>query len=133
MQTDATRTTYALGLAAASVVCNFVVLGLCFLIFNLSGKPTEDTNALAVSITTIEIFLVIVALGGFWMLRTSVLATARSETRQYLKDQETALKSAVEKVARETAETTASRVLEELLDSTPKPQTDKQTAAFDGD
>ncbi len=91
MQPDETRSTYATTLAAASIALNVVVLGLCFLVFNLSGKPIEDTNALAVSITTIEIFLVVVALGGFWMLRNNVINTARAETQEYLKTRQDAL------------------------------------------
>lgn len=133
MQPDERKIDFALNLAAASIVFNFLVLAVCLFVFNHSGMPKEDTNALAVSITTIEIFLVIVALGGFWMLRQSVIATARTQTQEYLKEQQGALMSRMEEAARETADATARRVLEELQDDTPKPETDKQTAAFDGE
>lgn len=133
MKANETKDDYARTLAAASIVLNFVMLSLCFLVFNVSGYPKEDTNALAVSITTIEIFLVIVALGGFWMLRQSVIATAQTQTQEYLNEQQSTLMSRMEEAARETADTTARRVLEELQDDTPKPETDKQTAAFDGE
>lgn len=130
MKPTETKSDYPLILAAASIVLNFVTLFVCVIVFNHSGKPNQDLNALAVSITMIEIFLVIVALGGFWMLRTNVIATARAETQQYLNEQQSALMSRMEVVARETAETTARRVMEERDAAKPQPANDLQTEAF---
>jgi len=130
MQPDERKIDFALNLAAASIVVNFLVLAVCLFVFNHSGMPKEDTNALAVSVTTIEIFLVIVALGGYWMLRTDVTGTARATTHQYLQQQQVALISAAETEARKTAEATTRRVMEERDAAKPQPASDPQTAAF---
>lgn len=126
------RVVYAISIAGVSLVSNLVILTVVLLVFNHSGFPNEDTNALAVSVTTIEIFLVIVALGGFWMLRQTVDDRAKRETQAMLKHLGPTLISAAEDEARRTAERTALRVLEGALNQTSvsDQKVAEQTAAM---
>lgn len=66
---------YALELATFSIICNFVLLFFVVLTWNSYGKISED-NHISVGLTTIEIFLIVVALCGFWMLRPVVTDAA---------------------------------------------------------
>ena len=69
-------------------------------------------DTLTISVTTIEVFLVVVAFGGFWLLRGTVSHQAREETQRQLKLWQADITSAIEMAARETAEVVALRVAE---------------------
>jgi hypothetical protein len=86
---------YALSLATASVVLNFLTLFVILLWWNTSGSP-RDWNSVAVSLSGLQIFLIIVALGGFWIFRGIVREQAEETARSLAKP-----------VAREIAATTA--------------------------
>lgn len=54
-------------------------LALLFCIFGTVGE--SDPNVLSVSLTILEIFIVVVAFGGFWMIRGAAITAARSGAR----------------------------------------------------
>ena len=72
---------YALDLASYSFLLNVVLLIVVGLMWNTYGDISE-INAISVGLTTIEIFLVIVALGGFWILRGNVQTLAFEVSQQ---------------------------------------------------
>lgn len=55
-----------------------LTLAMVFL-WNSSGE--KDLDALSVSLTILEIFLVIFAVSGFWLVRANARETARDEAR----------------------------------------------------
>lgn len=109
---DRDQVSLALTLASASLAVNLVVFATILLLFNLSGLPVSNMDTLTISVTTIEVFLVVVAFGGFWLLRGTVSHQAREETQRQLKLWQADITSAIEMAARETAEVVALRVAE---------------------
>ncbi|TNE47796.1 MAG: hypothetical protein EP341_09095 [Sphingomonadales bacterium] len=65
---------------AAAVVISIFDLFLILLLWNVSGG-LEDVDSLAVSITVLEVFIAIAAIGGFWTLRSSARDAAAEEAR----------------------------------------------------
>lgn len=47
--------------------------------FNSDGSP--DVNNISVSLTVLEVFLVVLAIGGFWVIRGEVRIAAQREAR----------------------------------------------------
>ncbi len=66
---------YALDLASLSIIANIVLGFFVVLTWNTYGKVSEN-NHIAIGLTTIEIFLIVVAFSGFWMLRSLVVEAA---------------------------------------------------------
>ena len=62
---------YAVELASLSIICNIILLFAVILTWNSYGNIPDD-NHISVALTAIEIFLIIVAFAGFWMLRPVV-------------------------------------------------------------
>lgn len=108
------RISLALTLTTSSILLNLLVLFCVTLKFNVSGR-TEDIDALAVSVTTIEIFLVIVALGGFWLLRGTVEKAAREEAADLFDK----ITDNAEKVAREVSAREVERLKFLISDAIP--------------
>ena len=63
-------------LFAVGIVFN---LALLFCLFGTVGR--YDPNVLSVSLTILELFIVVVAFGGFWMIRGAAISAARSGAR----------------------------------------------------
>lgn len=78
-----------------AVVLGLVNLFLIVLLWNVSGQ-VSDIDSLSVSITVLEMFLAVVALGGFWVIRGSAREAAATEARDIAKSQ-------AEQIARQTA------------------------------
>lgn len=76
---------YALHLASLSFVANIVLLLVVGLMWNSYGN-IGNIDAAGVALTTIEIFLVIVALGGFWILRGHVQSIAFAASQEAAED-----------------------------------------------
>lgn len=89
----------------ASIALNFIVLCAILLVWNAGGDKT-DIDALAVSITALEIILAIVAVGGFWTLKGAARERAEEVAREV-----------AEKEARDVAVPTARRAAEDFLNS----------------
>ncbi|MBC6715539.1 hypothetical protein H9Q09_04945 [Aurantimonas sp. DM33-3] len=53
---------------------------LIVLIWNSDGNP--DTSGLSVSMTVLQTFLAVVAVGGFWLLRSEVRSAALKELEE---------------------------------------------------
>jgi hypothetical protein len=94
---------YCLTICTLSVVLNILVFGTILLFWN-SPPRSANTDALAISITTIEVFLVVVALGGFWLLRRDVINTSKEEAEKIL--------AKCEDSAEKTARAVAQRVVD---------------------
>lgn len=91
------RVTYALSLSVASVVLNFLTLFVILLRWNTSGVPA-NWNSVAVSITALEVFLVVTALSGFWLFRGIVkdrAAEVASEVSREIAEAEAAERAEV--------------------------------------
>ena len=80
----------------------FLLFGLV-LTWNVAGN--DNANTLSISITVLEIFLVVFAVGGFWLIRSNAREAARDEARE-----------TAERIAREIAEPAAYRAASEWLD-----------------
>lgn len=76
---------YALHLASLSFIANIVLLLVVGLMWNSYGN-IGNIDAAGVALTTIEIFLVIVALGGFWILRGHVRTLAFDASQEAAED-----------------------------------------------
>jgi hypothetical protein len=92
---------------AVSVFMNFLTLSIVVYIWNTSGGKVEY-DALALSITTLEIILAIVAVGGFWMIRGAASESARERAEEVARE-------VAEKEARDVAEPAARRATEDFL------------------
>jgi len=66
---------YAIDLAIASLFWNAAMTVFVILMWNSYGEISK-TSHIAVGLTAIEIFLIVVAFSGFWMLRGIVANTA---------------------------------------------------------
>lgn len=66
---------YAIDLAAVSLIWNAVMTFFVILMWNSYGEISK-TNNIAVGLTAIEIFLIVAAFSGFWMLRNTVANAA---------------------------------------------------------
>ena len=53
-----------------------ISLGLFLLVLNAQRGNRADLNATAISLTTLEIFLVTIAFFGFWVIRREAIAAA---------------------------------------------------------
>ncbi len=67
---------------ACFIVLGFAILFI-FLIWN-STHTAQNFDALTISITALEIFLIVTAFGGFWLLRGVVEKKAEETTKEYL-------------------------------------------------
>ncbi|GLO69561.1 hypothetical protein MACH17_10780 [Phaeobacter inhibens] len=80
---------YALDLASLSIFANITLGFFVVLTWNSYGNIPED-NYISVGLTTIEIFLIVVAFSGFWMLRGVVqdvaCEVAETAAKQSAKD-----------------------------------------------
>ncbi|WP_139199542.1 hypothetical protein [Pseudooceanicola nitratireducens] len=65
---DKSRIDFALTLSTAAIILNVVVLFVVLLRWNLMGTD-PNLDPVAVSLTVLEIFLAVIALGGFWLFR----------------------------------------------------------------
>lgn len=66
---------------------HFAWFFLILLVWNCAGNEDASLNTLSVSITTLEIFLVILALGGFWIIRGEVRERVKQETRSLVHEE----------------------------------------------
>lgn len=116
---------YALNFTAASVALNFVTLFVVALWWNTSGSdPSWD--AVSVSLTVLEVFLAIIALGGFWLFRGIVKEHAATVARDVACN-------IAEEEAKETAGIVAARAAEEAIATklgNGEESTKAQVAAF---
>lgn len=120
-----TRTAYALNLATASVLLNFLTLFIILLRWNLTGGVPE-WDPVSISLTVLEIFLVVIALGGFWIFRGIVKEHAEKIAKA-------AACEIAEAEALETAEVVATRVAEAAVAAKlgmDDDRTSAQVAAF---
>lgn len=61
-----------------SVALGLSNLFLIVLLWNVSGKMS-DTDSLSISLTVLEIFLVVVAVSGFFLIRSAAMGRAEEE------------------------------------------------------
>ena len=122
------RVELALTLAAISVALNIVTLFVILLRWNMSGTPPK-WDAVAVSLTVLEIFLAIIALGGFWLFRGIVKDHAAEVAKQVSIE-------IAEAEAKETAQVVAFRAAEAAIAlklGTDEDATQAQVDAFGDD
>lgn len=86
-------------MTAVSIVLNLVVLFTVVFNFNRLGH-ISNYDTLALSITTIEIFLVIVGFGGIWILSGVVEKTTQKAAQNVMED----CRNTAEEAARDVAE-----------------------------
>ncbi|MEP5167456.1 MAG: hypothetical protein ABJQ23_06840 [Shimia thalassica] len=77
---------YALDLASLSILINIVLGFFVILTWNSYGRIPDD-NHISVGLTTIEIFLIVVAFSGFWMLRSLVVEAAVQVTEEAVENE----------------------------------------------
>ena len=65
-----------------SVVMNAALLFVFFVVFNSLNRGQTQLDVLAISITVLEIFLAVVAIGGFWLIRDAAISRARDTARE---------------------------------------------------
>ncbi|WP_226549156.1 hypothetical protein [Celeribacter naphthalenivorans] len=98
---------YALDLASFSILWNVILTFAVVLTWNSYGNIPDD-NHISVGLTTIEIFLVVVALSGFWMLRTIVAETAYEQASiaayEAVKEMDPQIRRQVEQLVKEELE-----------------------------
>lgn len=61
-----------------SVGLGFINLFLTILLWNISGK-IPDADSLAISLTVLEIFLAVIAVSGFFLIRSAAMTRAEEE------------------------------------------------------
>lgn len=86
---------FALGLG----VLNFFLI---LLAWNLSGVPLK-VDSIAVSISILQIFLAVGALGGFFLLRSAAVSAAEMEARSEFSRFKKKIRKDAERVARRSA------------------------------
>jgi len=97
---------YFYSLVVFSIILNFLVLFIILLRWNLSGVP-NDFDTISISLTVLEMFLFVVALGGFWMFRGIVKEKAEDVAKSVSEP-------IAKEIAQKTAEIVARRVAEEF-------------------
>lgn len=90
---------------SVGILVNFLVL-----ILALTVGGDDSPGSLSISLMILEIFLIVVALSGFWMLRNVVKERAEEVAKEVAE-------SAARETARETAEPAAMRAAEEYLEA----------------
>lgn len=85
-----------------AVFLGLLNFGLILLYWNM-GNPNPDWNSIAISLTVLEIFLALVAIAGFWLLRGEARAAAADEARSVAAELRDSSAKRAEEVARSTA------------------------------
>lgn len=63
-----------------------ITLVLFLLVINSHQGRNADLNATAVSITTLEIFLAVIAVTGFWVIRREAIAAAEEVAKEMINE-----------------------------------------------
>jgi predicted membrane metal-binding protein len=114
---------YAICLATTSIIINVLVLFAVLLAWNTLDRET-DFNALAISITTVEIFLVLAALisVGFFKYQIDKI------TAQTIEEKLRGWEDKAQETAREIAERRVEQLEKRLLDANMLPEDDADYA-----
>lgn len=86
----------------AALILAVLDLFFILLLWNFSGKK-PDLDALAVSISILQMFVGVVALGGFFLIRSAAQRAAEDEARSEFAKFEKTISDEVKAVARRTA------------------------------
>ena len=114
---------YAIYLATASIILNMLVFFAVVLAWNtLDGK--KDLNALAISITTIEVILVLAGLIGFSVFKYQISKITEKTIEEKLRGWE----DKAQETAREIAERRVEQLEKRLLDANFLPEDDADYA-----
>ena len=114
---------YAIYLATASIILNMLVFFAVVLAWNtLDGK--KDLNALAISITTIEVILVLAGLIGFSVFKYQISKITEKTIEEKLRGWE----DKAQETAREIAERRVEQLEKRLLDANILPEDDADYA-----
>lgn len=113
---------YAIYLATASIIINIVVFAVV-LAWNTLDRET-DLNALAVSITTIEVALVLFGLGGFGYFKYQIGKITGETIEEKLRGWE----DKAQETAREIAVRRVEQLEKRLLDANILPEDDADYA-----
>ena len=114
---------YAIHLATASIILNMLVFFAVVLAWNtLDGK--KDLNALAISITTIEVILVLAGLIGFSVFKYQISKITEKTIEEKLRGWE----DKAQETAREIAVRRVEQLEKRLLDANILPEDDADYA-----
>ncbi len=114
---------YAICLATASIIINILVFFAVVLAWNTLDRE-KDLNALAVSITTIEVALVLFGLGGFGYFKYQIGKITGETIEEKLRGWE----DKAQETAREIAVRRVEQLEKRLLDANILPEDDADYA-----
>ena len=114
---------YAICLATTSIIINVLVFFVVLLAWNTLDRP-KNFDALAISITTIEVALVLAALVGFSIFRGRIDKVTGETIEEKLRGWE----DKAQETAREIAERRVEQLEKRLLDADILPEDDADYA-----
>lgn len=96
------RLDYAISVSAVSLLTSLIAIFLIVLHWN-SGDAEPDVPYIAVSVTVVQTFVAVAALGGFWLIREAALRKAEQAAREFLEIKYEEIKSDAVAAARRAA------------------------------